>query len=163
MDNIIEDNKKLLKKLTDIKNRMIDIHIESTSGNSIETMTEISKLSEVNDDLKAMFILLHTNNVTATKFASESMIKNYNILIDITAESVSKQNELIVKVLEMDKSKNVLKTVLTKSKDYIVDTKYEILTITMGSIFVLWTMYMIAPIETEYVLTKVSEIIKKIL
>lgn len=163
MDTIVEGNKDLLKKLTKFKNRIIDIHIESNNDNSMETMESIYKLKEVNDELKEALILLHTNNITLNKFNSESSLKNYNLIIDITTASIIKQNELIEKIRHNTVNKPTDKQGGVKNKliSTLADTKYKFI-ITIGlTVVIFWGMYLIAPEATTTVFSFFTNLLKK--
>jgi len=159
MDKIIEDNKEISKKLLELKNKILNIHIEANSTSSIEVMGEISKLKNVSDEVKEMLVLMHVNNVTATKFNNEAMVTNYNTLIDITNEIVEKQNDLI-DILKKTSKPTSITGKINNAKTLILNVKYQILTTILGTGTILWLMYYFSPEVTEKVVNVILSLVK---
>ena len=103
MENLLKEHEELKQKIDELKNELINLHIDTeTTISSTDIIKDIYKMEEVTTDLKELLILLHTNNVTITKQTRESFVTTYNEVLTLTSDAIDKQNALINKLIEKE-------------------------------------------------------------
>jgi len=123
MEKHIEMQNKILSDLIALKTELVNIHI--SANNSIDESGLIRKLALLNkttEEVKEMFILMHTNNVTITKHMNELLVTNMMSVIDVEIDTIRSTIDVTNHI--HNKHENNL---FNKTKSFLIRAKFKLL------------------------------------
>lgn len=151
MESLLEENKVLIKTLSTIKNKMIDINAAKVNGGGANVMSQIVSLKEVNDELKTLLILLHTNKTTEVMHTQTNLVKIHLEVIDILDAVLRRQTVLIDKLKPKPKRFNL--GLLFKN------TKVMLLIITLVGVLLVWVLNTLDTTATHTTIEQIKSLI----
>jgi len=123
MEKNIDIQNKILTDLIKLKTELVDLHIAANNSiDETELLRRLATLTKTSEEVKEMFIIMHSNNITVTKHMNELLVKNMMSVIDVEIDSL--RNVLAVTTHMYHRYENNL---LVKAKNALIKSKFWLL------------------------------------